>query len=919
MNANPASSAATPPSVANAPPSSPGLAKLYVGFTAVATFLGAFLLFQVQPLVAGAILPWFGGTAAVWTTSLLFFQAALVAGYGYVDLTHRLVPPRQRIVFQLLLAAASLLLLPILPQADQRPPAGVEPTLPILLLLGSCVGLPYFVLSTTGPLLQDWFRTRFPDRSPYRLYALSNFGSLCGLLTYPLIIEPAFDFSRQSNLWSVLFVVYAATLAVCGIASWRSAQKQPTPVVVAPAVPAEQQRRRNKPEASETNATPSWRDVGIWIGLAALGNLVLMTTTSYVSVDVAPDPLLWILPLALYLTSFIISFDHPRWYRPGLFAVVLLVALPLAALPSHNALSFLPQTWETWFDAKLPQWQEQSSVVSFVTNASGSFLPSLIANLVMLFAGCMLCHGELARRRPAAQFLTRYYLQIAVGGALGGLFMAVVAPRIYNRPWEWFGTLLGVWLLAAAILAAQLIRVGFLKNGARKISYFAGVVIGLALLARIFTRHFPPDELLSVRNVYGTLTVQAIYAQQTRDLVGFNLRSGSTQHGSQVFTGNNARLPTTYYGVESGVGTLLMQARQRKEPLRVGVVGLGAGTLAVYAQKDDYYRFYEINPAVLELAKHQFSFLGDCRGSQDVVLGDARLSLDAEDAQDFDVLVLDAFSSDAIPKHLLTREAFEVYLRHLKYEGVLAVHISNRYVNLEPLLAAAAREFQLSGATFVTEGAGQIRLGRLQMGAAHARSAHELVAKSFASGPPRYLRTSSGSALDRFAQQHLAASEEMTHYEPILHVVLHSPEIPHNTGSVGRTCVAVGAKLWLVRPLGFRVDDYYLRRAGLDYWERLEWEVVDHWQQLTEKLAGHKFYYFSKTAARGYADIAYNRGDVLVFGCETKGLPRELLDSDPAAALKIPIRSAVRSLNLSNSAAIVIYEAVRQFGLSFDG
>jgi SAM-dependent methyltransferase len=663
MSATSASSAGPEQNAGDAPLKTAGFARLYVVVTAAATFLGAFLLFQVQPLIAGAILPWFGGTAAVWTTSLLFFQAALVAGYAYVDVTHRWIAPRHRIVFQFLLAGAALLLLPILPSGDQKPTPGDDPTLPILLLLASCVGLPYFVLSTTGPLLQDWYRTQFPDRSPYRLYALSNFGSLCGLLTYPFLVEPRLDFTRQSQLWSGLFAVYVLALFGCGLASWRGSAPKLTPKPIAEILAKEQSaRKREKPPFR-------WLDVAIWLGLSCGGTLLLLTTTNYLALDVAPDPLLWVVPLALYLLSFIVSFDHPRWFRPAVYALIVLVVTPYACWPP---------------------------------NLARSILPSAAANYAVLFAGCMLLHGELARRRPDPRFLTRYYLWIAVGGALGGLFVAVVAPHIYDRYWEWFGAMLGIWLFAAAALAAVLTRRQLLANIPNKIAYLAGMVCGLVFLVRSFTEHVHEHQLLSVRNVYGVYSIQGLYDRQTQTLVGFSLRSGSTQHGSQVFASGNARTPTTYYSVESGVGTALMRARILNRPLRVGVVGLGAGTLATYGRKDDYYRFYELNPLVLDLAREHFSYLGDCRAKYDVVLGDARLSLEAEDAQDFDLLVLDAFSSDAIPKHLLTREAFQVYLRHLNNEGILAIHVSNRFLNLEPIMARLAEEFFLTPALLQT-------------------------------------------------------------------------------------------------------------------------------------------------------------------------------------------------------------------------
>ncbi|MCE9604315.1 MAG: fused MFS/spermidine synthase [Planctomycetia bacterium] len=647
---------------------------------ATMTFLGAFLLFQVQPLIGNVILPWFGGTPTVWTTSMLFFQAMLVVGYGFVYLTTRFLPPSWRSVLFIACAALSLAALPILPDARWKPTPDTDPTAGVLLLLFACVGGPYFLLSTTGPATQEWFSRAFAGRSPYRLYALSNLGSLLGLLTYPLLVQPTLDLPVQSRLWSIGFGVFALLAGFC---AWRVRGFADVPLIATPQIDEPVKRLAgNKKSRVEAVAEPAaakspLRESLQWLALSMGGSVLLLGTTNHLCQDVSSFPMLWIAPLVVYLTTFIICFDRPRWYVRSWLAVLTMILVPLACLPILE---------DARYDFMRPR-----------------FLPVAVLNLAMLFVGCMLCHGELAARKPRPQRLTFYYLVIAVGGALGGLFVSIIAPLIYTLYWEWILASPGLFLFAAILLADNWTKAGYLHRLWAKGLFVAAIVAGLLLVARNHIERSETYVLASARNFYGVVQVSGVYDEKNSDELKWAvMRSGSTRHGSQLFKspaiGDKVRrMATTYYGSDSGIGRALFRARELPKPHRIGVVGLGAGTLATYSRSNDIFHFYEINPIVVDFAKEYFTYLKDCEGKSDVLLGDARLTLENEPPQDYDFLILDAFSSDAIPVHLLTTQAFEIYLRHLNEDGILAIHISNKYLNLAPVVAAAAKRFGLEG------------------------------------------------------------------------------------------------------------------------------------------------------------------------------------------------------------------------------
>lgn len=635
---------------------------------ALPIFLGAFLLFQVQPIIARCLLPWFGGTPAVWTTCMLFFQVVLLAGYAYAHFLVMRLRPRGQALAQSLLMGLSLALLiffasrwgaPLIPDASYKPADPGFPIPRILALLALAVGLPYFVLSTTSPLLQAWFSRTRPGTSPYRLYMLSNVGSLLGLLTYPFLIEPALAMRSQAYLWAGGYVLFLGGYAACAWVASRSAT----------AADAEPQERRTAP--------PELHDRLLWIGLPALASTLLLAVTNQVCQEVAVIPFLWVLPLSLYLLSFIICFDNPRWYERIIYLPAMLLMLPLMGY-------VLVQGHGIDFKLQIPIY-------------TGG-----------LFICCMFCHGELFALRPRPQHLTGYYLGISLGGAIGGLFVALLAPLIFTRFYELHVGLTVAWLLGLITIgqwrAIRLpVRMGLLGG-------LLVCTVALPLWAFKDSGESSVTEILARRNFYGAFH---IHDEDRRDpsLHRRTLIHGKTIHGLQYMAAEFRRMPLSYYTDTSGIGMALLHHPQRTTgdgSLRLGVVGLGSGTLACYGDEGDYLRFYEINPQIVEMAKNPkyFTYLADCPARVEIALGDARLSLERElreeGSQEFDVIALDAFSSDAIPAHLLTKEAFAIYLKHLRQpHGVIAVHVSNRALNLRPIAYGLADEYHLNSALIV--------------------------------------------------------------------------------------------------------------------------------------------------------------------------------------------------------------------------
>ncbi len=588
-------------------------------------------------MIAKLILPWFGGTAAVWTTCMLFFQAALLVGYLYAHAVITRLTPRHQSLLHIGLLAVSLAVLPVAPVEAWKPQGSDAPIARILALLAVSVGLPYFLLSTTGPLVQAWYARANPGASPYRLYALSNIGSMLALLGYPFLVEPLIATRRQAWLWSVGYAGFAALGAV---AAWASRAAQGTGEA-----------------ATEDIGAPAFSERLIWCALAACASTLLLATTTHITQDVAPIPFLWVLPLALYLLSFILTFERAGWYRRGLYLPLTFLALAAMTL-------------------------------SYTSNELFGVQARLFLFSGALFLCCMTCHGELAAMRPHPRHLTAFYLMISLGGALGGLFAGVIAPHVFSLYLELPVAISGCALLVLAVhwrdRESPLHRT---QNGWGWVAA-AACTLGLTVSLVWFVQKIYRDYRVLSRNFYGALRTIDFGDPSDRMSVR-KFTHGAINHGEQWLMPARRREPTSYFGPATGIAKAI-QEKDRHRPQRIGITGLGAGVMLTYARKGDYYRVYEINPAVVDFASREFTFLKDSPAEVEIVMGDARLSLEREPAQNFDVLHLDAFSSDSVPVHLLTREAFELYFRHLKPDGVLVLHISNRYLNMQPVAARAA-------------------------------------------------------------------------------------------------------------------------------------------------------------------------------------------------------------------------------------
>jgi len=642
---------------------------------AATTLLSAWLLFQVQPMVAKRILPWFGGGSAVWTTAMLFFQTALFAGYLYAHLlVQRLAARRQVLVHLALLAvaAASALAVGVIPADAWKPTHSGQPSLHILAMLAASVGLPYLMLSATAPLVQVWFSRANPGRSPYRLYALSNAGSLAALLSYPFLVEPHLGVARQAAGWSLLFAAFAILCGTSGLLALLRVPLAP-PVIPAVAVVPDQaladfgELSRVEPVAHVNDDRPLWLQYVFWLALPACASVLLLAVTAHLCQDVAPIPLLWILPMVVYLLTFILAFDSERWYRRAVW-------MPLGAALSFAAV----WNWHAYATASI-HWR-------------------LGVHLALLLALGMVCHGELARMRPPTSRLTSYYLCLSAGGALGGLLAGIVAPLVLTDHYELHFSILAAWVLAMTAMVAD--RRSPFHDG-RNFKGLLGMAALLVALALAMDSHASGERgnsLALARNFYGVLKVREISAGS--DDSYYHLTNGDISHGSQFRSVNNRRVPLSYYHPATGVGQI-MTALDEQTPQRVGLVGLGVGTLAAYAEAGDEFQFFEINPQVIEFADKYFTYLQDARerGAKiTTVEGDGRLSLERAPSKHYDVLVLDAFNSDAVPAHLLTLEAFELYLDRLKPDGILAVHITNEHLNLAEVVQAAADRFDLDAA-----------------------------------------------------------------------------------------------------------------------------------------------------------------------------------------------------------------------------
>jgi spermidine synthase len=600
--------------------------------TATTIFWGALLLFVVQPLTARRLLPWFGGSPSVWVVSLLFFQTTLLLGYVYAHASVRYLNGRSQAIVHVILVLAALWFLPLGPS---RPSAGVganDPTWAILGMLAGGVGLPLLSLSATNPLMQRWLAPELAlsrrDRI-FRLFALSNLGSLIGLWCYPFALEPWTSIAQQARWWSYGYGGFAALSVACAGYAYREGG---TP------------SSSRAPLAADEGVTRA-RVWALWLGLSATGAVLLMATSNQLTRNVAAVPFLWVLPLSLYLVSFIIAFDHDRWYVRPLWSGVYLATLLV-----------------------LTHWLGDTDEPDFVAQ--------LVVYSLNLLSGAMICHGELARSRPGVEHLTAFYLVVALGGVVGGAAVTLLAPQIFSGYWEYPCGLLAVYVLGGLAMPIE---------GRERIFWaLGGVALAAVLVVQANAERARADD--TRRSFFGVVRISDRFAG-TDDWERY-LWNGAIAHGGQLMAPERRREPILYYGSGTGVAVALEYDLGRAK--RVGVIGLGTGTLAAYGRDGDRYHFFEINPEVVDVARDQFYYLAESEADVEVSIGDGRLVLERSPNLELDVLVIDAFTGDAIPVHLLTEEAFATYERHLAPDGIIAVHVSNLHFDLKPVIRARA-------------------------------------------------------------------------------------------------------------------------------------------------------------------------------------------------------------------------------------
>jgi hypothetical protein len=620
----------------------------------LAIFLSAFLLFQLQPIIARFILPWYGGTPSLWTACMMFFQVALLCGYLYAHLLTQYVPAKRQPILHLTFLALALLLLPIGVPDSWEPSVNGQPALEILALLSISVGFPFILISASAPLLQHWFSGVYPDKSPFRLYALSNFGSLMALLSYPVVFEPQLTILAQADLWSILYVVFALICILCGFAFAKSSPANTSNV-----------------PASTATLPVSMSDRVLWVSLAACGSTLLLAMTNQICQDVAVVPFLWILPLSIYLITFIICFDKDAWYQRIIWFSLLAIAL----------LMLLRLMFQEFTDESDP-----------IAYQIGVYC-------LALFAGCMICHGELARRRSAVPQLTTFYLYVALGGAAGGVFVNLIAPVLFTGFWELHIALVGTVILAGICLGLDN-KLTWITQRRNAFTSIWSLLVTTLVIALVIQVQSGRDESIYIgRSFFGVKYVDELDAG--RSTHERSLYHGAILHGRQFMRPSRQKWATAYYGANTGMAAAIMRHPRRyaREPadraLKMGIVGLGIGTISTLATTQDSIRFYEIDPHVEKIARTYFTYLKNSKASTEVVLGDARISMQREyddtGSNEFDVLVLDAFSGDSIPVHLLTEEAFDLYEKHLRSDGILAVHITNKHLDLSPIIRTASR------------------------------------------------------------------------------------------------------------------------------------------------------------------------------------------------------------------------------------
>jgi hypothetical protein len=657
--------------------------QLLLRVFATAIFLSAALLFAVQPMFTKMVLPKLGGTPSVWSVAMVFFQAVLLAGYAYAHALTKYLPGKRSIIVHLTVMCAATLFLPLaIASWWGRPPADATAALWLLGLFTVSIGLPFFALSANGPLLQAWFaRTDHPSAgNPYFLYAASNIGSFLALLSYPFVLEPLSTLGQQTRVWALLFIVLIVLIGWCGWLMLRAPRTDAATV------------------AASSEPAPTWSDAARWVALAAVPSALLISVTAHISTDIAAAPFMWVIPLALYLATFVIVFStRPLLPHSWMVAVEPLFIVALAAL--------------------------------IVLDIRQYVLGLLALNVVAFFVITMVCHGELSRSRPAAQHLTAFYMWMSAGGVIGGIFAGLIAPNIFSwvleypllvvlailcRPGLELPTDLRtrlLWLAAIAVVAVVAFP-GITEGYVTDEKTFYWVIGGLLVVAGLVSREpLPFAAVIAVVFIIGTAyrpnsevreTMRSFFGvhkvTETADGYFRIFLHGTTIHGAERLRDDNGDPITgqppmiTYYHPNSPMGVTVKAVRARvNRPIKVAVVGLGTGTFACFAEAGDSFKFYEIDASVEKLARDpgRFRYLQQCAPDIPVVLGDARLTL-AESPDKYDLIVLDAFSSDAIPVHLMTREAMAIYVSKLAPGGIVMMHISNRHMELGSVVAGIA-------------------------------------------------------------------------------------------------------------------------------------------------------------------------------------------------------------------------------------
>lgn len=625
-------------------------------------FLAAFLLFQVQPLVAKLILPLFGGGAAIWTACLFFFQAFLLLGYMYSHFVTKLNSMSKQAAVHAILLVASLYFLPVtLVEVDIL--SGVDSAMKeILLLLFMSVGIPFFMLASTGPIIQRWLTYLDIDKTPYKLYSLSNFGSLLALLSYPFLVEPSLTTEDQTYFWSIAYIGFVAVFLLFCLFMLRQKNLSLT-------------SDRN----AKSNSFRVKKELILWLLLSAVGVILLVSTTNAMTQNIPPVPFLWILPLCIYLLTYIISFHSPKWYVRWYWFILFAIA------------SF-------------------AAILLFFIGTQFDIITQVIFYSFILLSACMICHGELARLKPEVERLTLFYLCISIGGFLGSAFVVFVAQNIFSQFYEYPLAVFMVFVLFIFSIMLGYNRVNHIteqgNNGkiinmdflafskiGSLVSSSAVMMILLPIIFFYLNGLFNNNNIVSVRNFYGVLSVKDVVVNGETER---RLIDGTTSHGTQSLEPGQKQIPRSYYRDKTGISIAFRHLNENAS-IDAGFIGLGAGVLAAYGRKGDNFIFYELNPNVERIAYSHFTYLEDSRAKIDVILGDGRRSLAYELAtsgsRKFQLLVIDAFTGDIIPMHLLTKEAFDLYWQHLVDDGILAIHISNRHLNLEPLVYGLAKSF----------------------------------------------------------------------------------------------------------------------------------------------------------------------------------------------------------------------------------